>query len=241
MVHVPYSIVNRTGLLSCNTPPQLYGLGLVACSISELLLKLWIISTIGKTPWKGNQPHARPLRPQDNTTQKAKTNFHAVRGIRAHDFSMQAIKPDPQTAWNVTLYTQLGHKHFYKLFVKYYLLLLLPLRRRRLPSPPPPPLPTTTSLLLVQHNIPVFNPGVLNIFRPAATLALSYLPVCCTVVLEDNLLKLYGTLLNILRNYIYPWRYSSGEPLLAEQPPLAVFPDCTRRYWVDMWSAHRIP
>jgi hypothetical protein len=26
----------------------------------------------------------------------------------------------------------------------------------------------------------------------------------------------------------------------AEQPPLAVFPDCTRRYWVDMWSAHRI-
>jgi hypothetical protein len=22
---------------------------------------------------------------------------------------------------------------------------------------------------------------------------------------------------------------------------LAVFPDCTRRYWVDMWSAHRIP
>jgi hypothetical protein len=120
MVHVPYSIVNRTGLLSCNTPPQLYGLGLVACSISELLLKLWIISTIGKTPWKGNQPHARPLRPQDNTTQKAKTNFHAVRGIRAHDFSIQAIKPTPQTAWNVTLYTQLGHKHFYKLFVKYY-------------------------------------------------------------------------------------------------------------------------
>jgi hypothetical protein len=27
----------------------------------------------------------------------------------------------------------------------------------------------------------------------------------------------------------------------AEQPPLAVFPDCTRGYWVDMWSAHRIP
>jgi hypothetical protein len=27
----------------------------------------------------------------------------------------------------------------------------------------------------------------------------------------------------------------------AEQLPLAVFPDCTRRYWVDMWSAHRIP
>jgi hypothetical protein len=38
-----------------------------------------------------------------------------------------------------------------------------------------------------------------------------------------------------------PWRYSSDEPWLAEQPPLAIFPDCTRRYCVDMWSAHRIP
>jgi hypothetical protein len=33
----------------------------------------------------------------------------------------------------------------------------------------------------------------------------------------------------------------SDEPWPAEQPPLAVFPDCTRRYWVDMLSAHRIP
>jgi hypothetical protein len=33
----------------------------------------------------------------------------------------------------------------------------------------------------------------------------------------------------------------SDEPWPAAQPPLAVFPDCTRRYWVDMWSAHRIP
>jgi hypothetical protein len=38
-----------------------------------------------------------------------------------------------------------------------------------------------------------------------------------------------------------PWRYSSDEPWPAEQPPLAVFPDCTKRYWVDMCSAHRIP
>jgi hypothetical protein len=38
-----------------------------------------------------------------------------------------------------------------------------------------------------------------------------------------------------------PRRYSSDEPWPAEQPPLAVFLDCTRRYWVDMWSAHRIP
>jgi hypothetical protein len=33
-----------------------------------------------------------------------------------------------------------------------------------------------------------------------------------------------------------PWRYSSDEPWPAEQPSLTVFPDCTRRYWVDMWS-----
>jgi hypothetical protein len=33
----------------------------------------------------------------------------------------------------------------------------------------------------------------------------------------------------------------SDEPWPAEQQPLAVFPDCPRRYWVDMWSAHRIP
>jgi hypothetical protein len=30
------------------------------------------------------------------------------------------------------------------------------------------------------------------------------------------------------------WRCSSDEPWPAEQPPLAVFPDCTRWYWVDM-------
>jgi hypothetical protein len=30
----------------------------------------------------------------------------------------------------------------------------------------------------------------------------------------------------------------SDEPWPAEQPPLAVFSDW---YWVDMWSAHRIP
>jgi hypothetical protein len=47
---------------------------------------------------------------------------------------------------------------------------------------------------------------------------------------------------HFLNNNIYnPWRYSSDEPGPAEQPPLAVFPDCTRRYWVDMWSEYRIP
>jgi hypothetical protein len=39
-----------------------------------------------------------------------------------------------------------------------------------------------------------------------------------------------------------PWRYSSDEPWPAEQPPLAVFPDCTRRYWfrtlkMQLWDS----
>jgi hypothetical protein len=46
---------------------------------------------------------------------------------------------------------------------------------------------------------------------------------------------------NHIKFKLNPWRYSSDEPWPAEQPPLAVFPDCTRRYWVDMSSAHRIP
>jgi hypothetical protein len=54
--------------------------------------------------------------------------------------------------------------------------------------------------------------------------ALRDLGVCEKIILNNN-----------------PWRYSFDEPWPAEQPPLAVFPDCTRRYWVDMWSAHRIP
>jgi hypothetical protein len=48
--------------------------------------------------------------------------------------------------------------------------------------------------------------------------------------------------LNILanNNNNNPFRYGYGETWPAEQPPLAVFPDCTKRYWVDMWSARRI-
>jgi hypothetical protein len=53
---------------------------------------------------------------------------------------------------------------------------------------------------------------------------------------------LHASILNVFNNNNNnPWRYSSDEPGPDEQPPLAVFPDCTRRYWVDMWSAHRIP
>jgi hypothetical protein len=48
-------------------------------------------------------------------------------------------------------------------------------------------------------------------------------------------------LYTVINNNNNPWRYSSDEPWPAEQPPLAVFPDCNKRYWVDMCSAHRIP
>jgi hypothetical protein len=41
----------------------------------------------------------------------------------------------------------------------------------------------------------------------------------------DRLLKRRSTYMILF----YPWRYSSEEPWPAEQPPLAVFPDCTRR------------
>jgi hypothetical protein len=50
-----------------------------------------------------------------------------------------------------------------------------------------------------------------------------------------------GAYLTIIYNNKNRRRYSSDEPWPAEQPPLAVFPSSTRRYWVDMWSAHQIP
>jgi hypothetical protein len=49
---------------------ELYGVGLVTYSSSELLLELRISSTFVRTPWTGDQPDARPLLVQDSTTQK---------------------------------------------------------------------------------------------------------------------------------------------------------------------------
>jgi hypothetical protein len=69
---------------------QLCGLGLVTYPNSELLQKLCITSTIGRTPWTRKQPDARPLSTQNSTTRKK--NIHAVSGIRTHDLSVQAIK-----------------------------------------------------------------------------------------------------------------------------------------------------
>jgi hypothetical protein len=61
--------------------------------------------------------------------------------------------------------------------------------------------------------------------------------LCVPLLSSNNSLFIHQSSLSVNN----PWRYSSDEPRPAEQPPLAVFPDCTRRYWVDMWSAHRIP
>jgi hypothetical protein len=38
--------------------------------ISELIWKLWILQTVGRTPWMVDESVARPLRTQDNTNQR---------------------------------------------------------------------------------------------------------------------------------------------------------------------------
>jgi len=43
----------------------------LACSGSEFIFwNLWTYWTVGRTPWTGDRPDARPLPTQDNTTQK---------------------------------------------------------------------------------------------------------------------------------------------------------------------------
>jgi hypothetical protein len=71
---------------------QLYGLGFVTCCNSELLLKLLIISTIGRTPWTGDQPDARPLPTQDNTTQRDIDK----RSCRKRDSNPRSQRPSGQ-------------------------------------------------------------------------------------------------------------------------------------------------
>jgi hypothetical protein len=76
---------------------QLYGLGPTACSISELLLKLQIVSTIVRTPWMRYQNCARPLPIQDNTTQKD-TDKHPCLERKSTVFASKLSRPTPQTA-----------------------------------------------------------------------------------------------------------------------------------------------
>jgi hypothetical protein len=54
-------------------------LGPVTCPHSELIMKLWILQTVGITPWTRDQPEARPLSAQDNTNIKqTQTYTHCV-------------------------------------------------------------------------------------------------------------------------------------------------------------------
>jgi hypothetical protein len=48
-----------------------------------------ILLTVGRTPWTGDQPVARPLPTQDNTN-RINANIHALSGIRTHDLSVRA-------------------------------------------------------------------------------------------------------------------------------------------------------
>jgi hypothetical protein len=52
------------------------GLGPVACSHSKLILQLWILQAVGKTPWTGDQPIARPLLHRTTQTQKERTHTY---------------------------------------------------------------------------------------------------------------------------------------------------------------------
>jgi hypothetical protein len=57
---------------------------------SEICESIW---TFGRISWTGNQPDARPLPTQDNTTQKnADKHIHASNGIRNHDPNVRAVE-----------------------------------------------------------------------------------------------------------------------------------------------------
>jgi hypothetical protein len=45
--------------------------------------------TVGRNPWTGDQPVARPLPTQDNAN-RINANIHALNGIRTHDPSVRA-------------------------------------------------------------------------------------------------------------------------------------------------------
>jgi hypothetical protein len=47
-----------------------------------------ILYTVGRTPWTGDQPVARPLPTQNNTNTETHIGIHALSGIRIHDPSV---------------------------------------------------------------------------------------------------------------------------------------------------------
>jgi hypothetical protein len=64
---------------------QLHGSGLETCPSSDLILKLLISSTSGRTPWTEDYSYARPLPTQDNTTYKYADKHPCLKWIRTHD------------------------------------------------------------------------------------------------------------------------------------------------------------
>jgi hypothetical protein len=105
-----------------------------------------------------------------------------------------------------------------------------------------PPLPFVTCMVVVGQLYFLF-------------ILLYSFPESCLLILQNNTMffsvhvfsfqndskkrQSYIIIMNA-QSRIYAIRGATGsdEPWPAEQPPLAVFPDCTRRYWVDVWSAH---
>jgi hypothetical protein len=58
--------------------------------------KLWILRTVGRTPWTRDQPVARPLPAQESmNTEKKQTYIYASSEIRTHDLSVRTGKNIP--------------------------------------------------------------------------------------------------------------------------------------------------
>jgi hypothetical protein len=88
----------------------------LACSGSEFIFwNLWIYWTVGRTPWTGDQPDARPV-PIQRITQhrKTPTRIPASSGIRTHDPSVRAAEDSawlgPLGQWNRTCETLTASK-----------------------------------------------------------------------------------------------------------------------------------
>jgi hypothetical protein len=55
----------------------------LASFYSELILNLWILYTVSRTPWTGDQSLARPLPTQSNIdTEEMQTDIHVSRGTK---------------------------------------------------------------------------------------------------------------------------------------------------------------
>jgi hypothetical protein len=76
-------------------------------------------------------------------------------------------------------------------------------------------------------------PNRWHIYIRCYKLLVTYLPINTHGVATQKTNKVIIIIIIII---IIRGATGSDEPWPAEQLPLAVSPDCTRRYWVDMWS-----